>query len=104
MAGFGVSTEGGSSTHPVATKTRNAFGLYDMLGNVWEWNQDWYHDSYNGAPTDGSARQSPAGSARVLRGGGWSDVARYARASFRGSVGPGARLSGIGLRCVRDRM
>ena len=96
----------GRLTHPVAKKKPNAFGLYDMLGNVWEWTQDWFHDGYSGAPADGRAWLSPAGSRRVLRGGSWGSLARIVRASYRyGSRGvPGGRFGGVGLRCARDRM
>jgi formylglycine-generating enzyme required for sulfatase activity len=56
---------------PVASYQANRFGLYDMIGNVWEWVQDCYQDSYTGAPADGSAREGGKCEARVLRGGSW---------------------------------
>ncbi|HNR36668.1 MAG TPA: formylglycine-generating enzyme family protein, partial [Candidatus Hydrogenedentes bacterium] len=65
------STNSANKTHPVGEKLPNAFGLYDMHGNIWEWCQDWHHGNYEGAPTDGTAWEDPAGSYRVLRGGAW---------------------------------
>ncbi|MDP8229250.1 MAG: formylglycine-generating enzyme family protein, partial [Candidatus Electryoneaceae bacterium] len=62
-------------THSVGQKSPNAWGLYDMHGNVWEWCEDWYHGNYNKAPTDGSVWISPSGSRRVLRGGCWNGSA-----------------------------
>ena len=59
------------TTHPVGQKQANAFGLYDMSGNAWEWVQDSYHGKYNGAPTDGTEWLGD-GAKRVLRGGSWS--------------------------------
>ncbi|MBC8277088.1 MAG: SUMF1/EgtB/PvdO family nonheme iron enzyme, partial [FCB group bacterium] len=61
----------GKKTHIVGQKSPNSWGLYDMSGNVWEWCTDWYHNSYSGAPTDGSAWISPSSTYRVLRGGSW---------------------------------
>ncbi len=62
----------------------NAFGLFDMHGNVWEWVEDDWHATYEGAPIDGRARAEPTrGSARVIRGGSWVDSARYVRAAYR---------------------
>ena len=68
---------------PVGTFGPNPFGLYDMLGNVWQWVEDCWHESYVGAPTDGSAWQSGDCGKRVLRGGSWSNVPIYIRSASR---------------------
>jgi formylglycine-generating enzyme required for sulfatase activity len=74
--------------HFVRGKKANAWGLYDMSGNVWEWVQDCYHEDYKGAPVDGSARFFYICNARVLRGGSWDSLARYNRAAYRGIYTP----------------
>ena len=68
---------------PVGSFAPNAWGLFDMHGNVQEWCSDVYHDSYEGAPIDGSARVSPTGDYRVVRGGGWRSMAQYCRSANR---------------------
>jgi len=83
----------GKKTHPVKQKQPNAWGLYDMLGHVWEWGEDCYSKGYN---------ESPDCSLRVLRGGSWYSDARYARVSHRNRFLPDNRDSDIGFRCVRD--
>jgi formylglycine-generating enzyme required for sulfatase activity len=88
------------TTNPVATKQANAFGLYDMSGNVWEWNEDSYHDNYNGAPTDGSVWQGD-GAKRVLRGGSWNYGPRSSRAADRDGNEPAGRFLIIGFRLAR---
>jgi formylglycine-generating enzyme required for sulfatase activity len=88
------------TTNPVATKQANAFGLYDMSGNVWEWVEDSYHDNYNGAPTDGSAWQGD-GAKRVLRGGSWGNTPQNTRAANRVGDGPAGRSSNDGFRLAR---
>jgi formylglycine-generating enzyme required for sulfatase activity len=92
----------GGQTHAVCGKQRNGYGLCDMSGNVWEWVEDWYHDSYSGAPTDGSAWLSPAGSLRVARGGSWHDPARVVRVAYRSRSGPSGRFDHLGFRLSRD--
>lgn len=62
----------------------NNFGLYDMHGNVWEWCEDDWHDSYEGAPNNGSAWvESGTGSTKVIRGGSWRDIAMDCRCASR---------------------
>lgn len=90
----------GNAIHPVAGKQANAFGLYDMSGNVWEWVEDGYHDNYNVAPADGSAWQGD-GAKRVLRGGSWDDAPQIARAANRYWLDPAEGLEGLGFRLVR---
>jgi len=91
-----------SGTHPVARKQANAWGLYDMLGNVQEWVADPWHPDYQGAPADGSVWASTdAGAARVVRGRSWGNDARYCRCAFRGRYAPADRDDTLGFRCAR---
>jgi len=93
-----------AGTRPVKLKRANPWGLYDMLGNVWEWCQDHWHDDYQGAPNDGSAWEGrDAGAIRVQRGGSWSGGARFVRAACRGRDRPDFRDGGLGFRCARVR-
>jgi formylglycine-generating enzyme required for sulfatase activity len=91
-----------SGTREVGQKQPNPWGLYDMLGNVWEWVEDPWHSSYEGAPTDGSVWESAeAGAGRVLRGGSWGDYAGSCRSAFRVSFQPDVQVYGTGFRCAR---
>ena len=80
---------------------RNAFGLHDMHGNVWEWVEDCYKDSYAGAPSDGSAVTANACSLRVLRGGAWNYYPRLLRSAYRYATAGEARLENMGFRVAR---
>ena len=86
----------GVRTHPVGTKQANGFGLYDMLGNVSEWCEDWWHSNYSGAPTDGSPWLSQGEwKSRVSRGGSWGDRASVMGSAHR-SVQSSTNLGGGG--------
>lgn len=77
----------------------NAFGLYNMHGNVWEWCQDAHHKTYAGAPTDGSAWiNEKENETRVLRGGSWLSNPRDCRSAYRDGLTPGNRLISLGFR------
>ena len=79
----------------------NAFGLYNVHGNVEEWCLDNWHDNYTGAPIDGSAWTSGGDPEyQVYRGGSWYSAANYCRSALRSWLGPQYRFSGIGFRVV----
>lgn len=91
-----------NTTHPVALMQANAFGLYDMSGNVFEWVEDSYFDSYIGAPDDGSVRQGDE-TKRVVRGGSWYYFPLFSRATARLWVNPDYRVAikDLGFRVAR---
>ena len=91
-------------TAPVGSFAPNAFGLYDMHGNVWEWVEDCWNASYSGAPSNGTAWLGGECTERVLRGGSWLDDPRDLRAADRGRITSGIRLSNIGFRVARDNL
>jgi formylglycine-generating enzyme required for sulfatase activity len=96
-------------TAPVGSFKPNAFGLYDMAGNAWEWTEDCLHKNYDGAPTNGSAwiigglkGNAAACTRRVIRGGSWNSSPKDLRASRRGGAEVTVRDSTGGFRIARD--
>jgi formylglycine-generating enzyme required for sulfatase activity len=90
-------------THPVGEKRPNAWGLYDMHGNVWEWVEDDWHKNYKGSPDDGRAWvDDPRGPYRVFRGCSWRSGARICRSALRLNIGPVYRFSFVGFRLARS--
>jgi formylglycine-generating enzyme required for sulfatase activity len=94
-------TDGYAQTAPVGRFQPNGFGLYDMLGNVWEWVQDCYHGSYAGAPADGSVWEGGKCEARVLRGGSWDNRPQLVRSAIRNRNAPSERDDDNGFRIAR---
>ncbi len=87
-------------TQPIRKKEPNGFGLYDTAGNVWEWVQDCYRNSYEGAPIDGTAVLGDSCPSRSLRGGAFNDFQLILRAAIRFSNLPGNRVDDVGFRVV----
>ena len=88
-------------THPVGGLEPNAFGLHDILGNVWEWCHDLYGEYPSGPVTDPAGAER--GSLRVLRGGSWYRLVTLSRAASRNKLAPGSRFGNVGFRPVRSR-
>jgi formylglycine-generating enzyme required for sulfatase activity len=89
-----------NATHPVGGKQANAFGMFDMSGNVSEWVEDSYHDNYIGAPIDGSSWQGD-GKQRVMRGGPWNYPPQLTRAAIRFGDKPTNHFNFNGFRVAR---
>ena len=97
--------DGALYTAPVGGYRPNGFGLYDMHGNVGEWTEDCYHDSYAGAPLDGAAWTAGDCAQRSPRGGSWNNPPRYVRSSFRRNevLNSNHRSLNLGFRLLQDR-
>jgi formylglycine-generating enzyme required for sulfatase activity len=87
---------------PVGSLEANPFGLYDMGGNVMEWVEDCWHDSYVRAPGDGTAWVNPGCNRRVIRGGAWSSTPAMSRSAFRIASDPEGSDMRVGFRIARD--
>jgi len=88
-------------THPIKLKKPNAFGLYDILGNVWEWTEDCWHETYQGAPTVSGVWLGGNCSFHPGRGGGWTHPAIEIRVSRRGRAETSVGYDFYGVRCAR---
>ena len=88
-------------TAPVGSFSANAWGLHDMHGNVWEWVQDCWNNSYQGAPRDGSEWENGDCSRRVMRGGSWSSLHVNLCAAYRIKITTGRRYINNGFRVAR---
>jgi formylglycine-generating enzyme required for sulfatase activity len=92
----------GNTNHPVEQKRPNAFGLYDMLGSVWEWVSDWYGDTYYASSPGRDPEGPSSGTTRVERGGSWQSIPLNLRVSRRASLNPAVRWTDVGMRCALD--
>jgi formylglycine-generating enzyme required for sulfatase activity len=100
-ASFAACHDGFVHTSRVGAFPANAFGLHDMLGNVWQWTQDCWHPTLQGLPRQGTPREVGDCQQRAARGGSWSNDVRLVRTSYRSSGPATARSSNTGFRLVR---
>jgi formylglycine-generating enzyme required for sulfatase activity len=103
---FGLEPKGlyRHETTSVGSFPANAFGVYDMHGNVWEWCADAWHEDYSDAPADGSAWKRGGASQRVLRGGGWHDPPDLCRSAARLKFEPSDAEDFVGFRVVSGKI
>jgi formylglycine-generating enzyme required for sulfatase activity len=87
---------------PVGSFKENAFGLHDMLGNVFQWTEDCWTDNYQGAPIDGSAQTSGDCTQHESRGGSWYTQPDFVRTSYRNRFDSDYRSTSVGFRLVRE--
>jgi serine/threonine protein kinase/formylglycine-generating enzyme required for sulfatase activity len=90
-------------THPVGEKKADAWGLYDMLGNVWEWCEDFYDEDYYKKSTLENPQGPLSGEFRVIRGGSWFRPAEFIRAMYRNFALPGLKNDNLGIRLAKDQ-
>ena len=100
LAWYGENSD--AQAHAVAQKKANGLGLHDMSGNVWEWTQDCWHNSYEGAPTNGQAWEKAACAQRVLRGGSWIGVAGGLSSTGRFGSSAATANRNFGFRVAQD--
>jgi formylglycine-generating enzyme required for sulfatase activity len=100
-ADYMACTDGYPYTAPVGSFAQSAFGLNDLIGNVWEWTADCFADDYGAAPADGAARTEAGCSARAVRGGDWFSGASLVRPAVRATANPDSHYDDIGFRVVR---
>lgn len=100
IAWYSVNSSG--APHEVAQKQANAYGLFDILGDTWEWVNDWYDEQYyqNGPRQD--PRGPANGESKVLRGGSWYDFPKDVRVSNRDWLSPNIKVEYVSFRCVRE--